>query len=397
MSRSNLGLSAVLTLLIAIPVMATDAVFVAVPAIRETFSASPGDVQIAMTSFILSFAVVQLLYGPLSDRHGRRKVLLVALSVFTAGSALCATATSLDWLIAARVLQGIGAGSGPTLARAILRDRHEAEQSIRILSYIMAAFGVIAVIAPIVGGILVERVGWPAVFVLGSLYGMVCLALTWFLLDETRPAEWAASRGIVRNFRSYAVLVRSRNFMLLASANTAIYGAMFAWIAGAMFVMIEGFGQAADTVGAYYAVSIMGFVFGSALAGRLQVRLTPLQVIAGGLVICLAASIAGWSVSDVRAPLAVIVPGFAMMIGVGFVVPPATALGIAPFPEMAGAASALIGFIQMAASSLTVLAVGFLYDGTAGPMMILMALLSAAGLGFYVPFLGRLRDRMISR
>lgn len=397
MNLRALGLNAILTLLIAIPVMATDAVFVAVPAIRESFSADPGNIQIAMTSYILSYAVVQLLYGPLSDRHGRRKVLLVSLVVFTVGSALCAAANSLGWLIAARVLQGIGAGSGPTLARAILRDRHGENQSIRLLSYIMAAFGIIAIIAPIVGGFLVEKVGWPAVFVLGSFYGMVCFALVWFWLDEVRPEEWAAGRGISRNFQSYAVLVRSRNFMLLAGANTAIYGAMFVWIAGAMFVMIEGLGQAAGAAGAYYAVSIIGFVFGSALAGRLQVRLTPLQVIAGGIIICLAASIAGWSISDIRTPLAVIAPGFAMMVGVGFVVAPATALGIGPYPEMAGAASALIGFIQMAASSLAVLAVGYIYDGTAGPMMILMAVLSVVGLGFYVPFLDRLRDRLISR
>ena len=397
MNLSALGLSAILTLLIAIPVLATDGVFVAVPAIREAFSTDPGSVQIAMTSYILSYAVVQLLYGPLSDRFGRRKVLLVSLVLFTLGSALCAAANSLGWLIAARALQGIGAGSGPTLARAILRDRHGAKQSIRLLSYIMAAFGVIAVIVPMVGGVLVENIGWPSVFIMGSLYGAVCIALVWFGLEETRPAESAVKHGISKNFQSYAVLLKSRNFMLLAGANSAIYGAMFAWIAGAMFVLIEGLGKAAGAAGTYYAVSIVGFVLGSALAGRLQLHLTPLQVIAGGIIICLAASITGWSISDIRTPLAVIVPGFVVMIGIGFVVAPATALGIGPYPEMAGAASALIGFIQMAVSSLTVLAVGYIFDGTAGPMMILMAVLCFVSLGFYFPFLDRLRDRLISR
>ena len=397
MNLSALGLSAILTLLIAIPVLATDGVFVAVPAIRESFSTDPGSIQIAMTSYILSYAIVQLVYGPLSDRFGRRKVLLVSLVLFTLGSALCAAANSLGWLIAARALQGIGAGSGPTLARAILRDRHGAKESIRLLSYIMAAFGVIAVIVPMVGGVLVENIGWPAVFILGSLYGAVCIALVWFGLEETRPAESAVKRGISRNFQSYAVLLKSRNFMLLAAANSAIYGAMFAWIAGAMFVLIEGLGQAAGAAGTYYAVSIVGFVLGSALAGRLQLNLTPLQVIAGGIIICLVASIAGWSISDVRTPLAVIVPGFVVMIGIGFVVAPATALGIGPYPEMAGAASARIGFIQMGVSSLTVLAVGYIFDGTAGPMMILMAVLCFVSLGFYFPFLDRLRDRLISR
>ena len=397
MNLSALGLSAILTLLIAIPVLATDGVFVAVPAIREAFSTDAGSIQIAMTSYILSYAIVQLLYGPLSDRFGRRKVLLVSLVLFTLGSALCAAANSLGWLIAARALQGIGAGSGPTLARAILRDRHGAKQSIRLLSYIMAAFGVIAVIVPMVGGVLVENIGWPSVFILGSLYGVVCIALVWFGLEETRPAESAVKRGISKNFQSYTVLLKSRNFMLLAGANSAIYGAMFAWIAGAMFVLIEGLGQAAGAAGTYYAVSIVGFVLGSALAGRLQLNLTPLQVIAGGIIICLAASITGWSISDIRTPLAVIIPGFVVMIGIGFVVAPATALGIGPYPEMAGAASALIGFIQMAVSSLTVLAVGYIFDGTAGPMMILMAVLCFGSLGFYFPFFDRLRDRLISR
>ena len=377
--------------------MATDAVFVAVPAIREAFAADPGEVQVAMTSYVLAYAAVQLIYGPLSDRHGRRKVLLIALVIFVVGSILCATATSLGWLIVARALQGIGSGSGPTLARAILRDRHGAESSVRLLSYIMAVFGVIAVIAPIIGGVLVEGAGWRSVFVFGAIYGATCVALVWLRLDETRPVELAAGHGLARYFQSFALLVRSRSFMFLVAANTAIYAAMFAWIAGAMFVLIEGMGQDADTAGAYYAISIIGFVVGSALSGKLQSRFTPLQVVAGGIVFFLAASLAGWMCSDIREPLALVGPGFAMMMGIGFVVAPATASGIAPFPEMAGAASALIGFIQMAASSITVLAVGLIFDGTARPMMIMIAVLGTASLIFFLPLLGQLGDRMIRR
>ncbi len=186
MIPGTLLVSAILTLLIAIPVMATDAMFVAVPAIRAAFEADPGAVQVATTSYILAYAVVQLIYGPLSDRHGRRTVLVGALIIFIAGSALCAAASSLGWFAVARALQGIGAGSGPTMARAILRDRHGAERSIRILSYVMAAFGVIA---PMIGGVLVAEIGWRAVFVFAALYGAVCLALVWFRLDETRPAR----------------------------------------------------------------------------------------------------------------------------------------------------------------------------------------------------------------
>lgn len=189
MIPGTLLVSAILTLLIAIPVMATDPMFVAVPAIRAAFEADPGAVQVATTSYILAYAVVQLIYGPLSDRHGRRTVLVGALIIFIAGSALCAAASSLGWFAVARALQGIGAGSGPTMARAILRDRHGAERSIRILSYVMAAFGVIAVIAPMIGGVLVAEIGWRAVFVFAALYGAVCLALVWFRLDETRPAR----------------------------------------------------------------------------------------------------------------------------------------------------------------------------------------------------------------
>jgi len=142
---------------------------------------------------------------------------------------------------------------------------------------------------------------------------------------------------------------------------------------------------------------VVGFVVGSGLAGRLLARVAPLRVIAGGIVLCLVAATAGWAVADVPEPLAVVIPGFVMMIGIGCVVAPATASGIAPFPEMAGAASALIGFIQMAVSSLAVLAAGLLYDGTARPMMILMAAFSAAGLVLFIPFLGRLGDRTIPR
>lgn len=397
MNRS-IALGATLTMLIAVPVMANDLIFVTLPVLAAELGAGPGQIQVAISSYMVSYAVLQLAYGALSDRYGRRPILFIGLVIFVAGAVLCAVANGLGLVIAARVLQGIGSGAGPTLARAVLRDLYGPERSGRVLSYIMSWFGIIAISAPMIGGGLAENFGWRAVFFFAAVYGLVCLFMVWRCLPETAPGSESAGNAR-RIFHSFFVLLASRNFVLLALSNSLLYAAMFSWLAGVAFVLIDGLGLSADGAGIWFAVSLSGFAIGSALAGRVSRRFSALQLVAAGTMLCLAASVVGCglALAGVANAVALIAPGFVIMAGVGMVIPPATASGIAPFPEMAGAASSLIGFFQMAFAALAVMVVGYLFDGTAFPMMFEMACLTAAGLAVFAPLARNMSVRVLPR
>lgn len=363
---------ALLTALIAIPTMSNDAVFAAIPAIRSDFGESPASVQIALSSFIYAFAITQLIYGPLSDRFGRRPVLIATMVLYTGASVLCAVAADLNALVWARVLQGIGAASGPAVARAVLRDLYGAEKSAQILSYVMAAFGVIAISAPVIGGGLTEYFGWPAVFYWAALYEVILLIGIVALLPETNTSPNKSATDPIRLLRNMSMLMADGRFRSFTTVNTAIYCAMFAWLSGGMFVLIEGAGLGADLAGTYFAISIVGFIVGSMIAGRMLARIDVEKVVAIGLLLCASGCVAGAVVATAWPPtaFAMIAPATLLMAGVGLVIPPATSAGIAPFPHIAGTASSLIGFCQWVGGGTTVLAVGYLYDGTALPLYL---------------------------
>lgn len=378
----SLALAATLVMMLAIQSVSVDVVFPGIPAIRHAFAVSPGEVQLSVSIYIFTFAVTQLAYGPLSDRFGRRPVVLASVVVYTAASVLAALADSFAMLLVARFLQGVGAASAPSIARAVVRDLYGPERSGAVLSYLMAAFGIVAVASPVIGGALTDAFGWRAVFVFCAVYGCLIVGLAWAWLGETlavRNVSPLDPRGMARNF---ATIARDRRFAVLTACNCCFYGGMFAWLAGGVYVLIEVLGVSAGAAGAYIGLSTGGFIVGSALAGRAMRRHATLRIVAAGALICLASSVAlaAFGLVGAVSVATLVIPAFVFMLGLGGVLPPSMAAGIAPFPRMAGAASALIGFLQMTVGAAMVAATGYLFDGTALPMALLMTVTGVAGL-----------------
>ncbi len=388
MKLKSVLLGTTLTMLLALHASTIDTLFPGIPDIRSEFAVGAGAGQLAMSAFVYAFAAVQLVYGPLSDRFGRRSVLLWSMSLFTLGAVLAVIADSFETLVAARVIQGIGAGAAPAVARAVVRDIYGPERSGQVMSYIMAAFGIIAVANPIAGGVLTDWFGWRAIFVYMTAYGAIIIVLVWHRLAETLPARGPEGLRSRRLLPNYGVLFTNRQFVVITVCTCCIHAAMFGWLSGSILVFIESYGATPSLAGTFISVSLGGFIFGSIVAGRISVRLGSIRLIGAGNLICLssAALALAPAYAGVQSAPFMIAPVIAFMFGVGFVIPPGSAAAIAPFPSMAGAASSFLGFSQITASSTVILISGYLYDGTMRPVALVMTVL--AGLGMSVFFAG---------
>lgn len=381
-----LMIGAILALATAMNPVSNDTILPGIPFLRREFGVEPDIAQLTLTVHIVAFAAMQLVYGPLSDRFGRRPVLLVSLAVYALASLLCAIAPTLELLLAGRALQGVGVAAGPVIARAMIRDLYGPEKGGKVMSYVMSAFGIIAVVAPIIGGVLVGAFGWRSSFYFCIAYaGMIALFVV-LVLDETLAPENRQAARIGQIFANMYAVSRHPGFVVNTLANSALYAGMWAWLASAIFLLIEVVGQPVEQASVFFAISEFGFMAGAALAGRLSSRMAaPPMVIAGGCLSLVAACVLwGLAASGVVHTAALVVPGLFWMFGYGFFYPHTMAGAVAPFPTMAGAASSLIGFLQMMCAAGTAYLTGALYDGTAVPLGMMLIALTASGLVIYI-------------
>lgn len=380
--RIGLPLAATLVMMIAIQSVSVDTVFPAISAMRHAFDVSPGLAQVSVSVYIVAFAATQLVYGPLSDRWGRRPVVLATVFLYAVGGVVAAFAASFETLLAGRFIQGIGGASAPTIARAVVRDVCGPRRSGAVLSYLMSAFGVIAVANPVIGGALTAWFGWSAVFLYCALFGATIVALVWLYLRETLPALDPSATDPARVARNYLAIARHRRFVVFTSCSCGYYAGMFVWLSGGVFALIEVLGVSADVAGVYFGLSTAGFIIGAAVAGRAARRFTSLPIVAAGAIVCLTAALTltALALAGTVTVASLVAPAFVYMFGLGGALAPAQAASIAPFPHMAGAASSLIGFVQMVVGAAAVAATGYLFDGSVVPMALLMAGASVFGL-----------------
>ncbi len=371
-------------LLVVLPLLGVDLVLPALPGIADAFAAPVADAQWALSVYVLGIAGMHLVLGPLADRHGRRPVLLAGLAIFAIASAACALAPTLDALLAARALQGIGAASGLIIARAIVRDVYGAAGAGRMMGYVMSFFGVGAIVLPFTGGILTELWGWRAPFWGGMAYGALALLLSWRGLPETLPQRVAQTER-PHVLREYRDLIADRRFIVVAVAGCLVGGAMFSWIASSSFVVQRAFGHGPVVYGLVFASTVAGFVAMSLLAARLAPRLGSGRLVTLGSLIAAAGGLAGVAFGlAFTLTLGLVLIAISLMVaGHGFTLSQSMAASMAPFPHLAATASALHGFMLYGLNALLVVLNGLIYDGTAFPMLALIALLTATAMLLY--------------
>lgn len=349
----------------------------ALPVASVELGVDPSTIQLTVSLYMVGLAIGQLFYGPISDRYGRRRVLLAGLLIYTIAGFATVFATSGSALIVARFLQSLGGCSGLVLGRAIIRDTSIAsEDAARRLALMTLMVAIVPGLGPLVGGLLETVLGWRSILFALTVLGAVNLACVWFMLDETRP-----NTGLItftQLSRHYVHLLRSPVFLGYAIGGGCATSSIYSFIASAPFIFAGELHRPTDEVGLYVAMVISGNWLGSLAANRLigvleikkhLVRANLLSVI--GAFLLLAFTLGnGLSISTVLLSM------FCFSVGAGMASPAAASQALSVNPEVIGSAAGLYGFVQMVIGALTTVLVGFGDD----PALAVGLVLSCAGI-----------------
>ncbi|HKP56780.1 MAG TPA: multidrug effflux MFS transporter [Polyangiales bacterium] len=361
----------VLGVLTAFSAISTDMYLPSLPAISVELNAPVATVQLTLAAFMIGMGIGQLVYGPVSDRWGRRPPLLFGVSLYILASVGCVLARSIEALIAARFLQALGGAAGPVIARAIVRDTYSGKDIARVLSLMMLVMGVAPILAPLAGSAMLGLFGWRSIFVAFAVFGLVAWTLA--LIAIPRGRSLAQSGTLPQSLGS---LIADRGFV--AAALTGSFGSsvLFAYLAGSSFVFIGVYHFTPQQFAVLFGLNAAGFIGASQLNRALLVRF-PTHAIAIGaaLVMCCAGglllsivSIAGHSTFAAAFAL------FVCIGSIGMMVPNTTAIALHNHAARAGVASSVLGATQFAVAASVMSVVGVLHDGTARPMSAVIAI-----------------------
>ena len=371
------------TLLVAITALAPVSlqIFIpALPAIQASFETSTGVTQLVLSLSILANAIATLLYGPISDRFGRRPVVLVGFFIFIFGSVLSALAPNISLLITARIIQSAGAAAGMVLARAIVRDLYDREQAASVIAYLTMAMVVAPMLAPTIGALLIDSFDWRAIFVAMAALGTVLCWQVWRHLIETHSGH--ATKTMWSGFSENGLkLLRRSDFLAYTLQSTFAISTFFAFISGAPYFMIDILGRSATEYGLLFMVVTSGFMAGNFATARLGRRFGIDRLIQTGSALALlgTSTAFGLMIAGYWMPLSLFGPMTAIAFANGLSIANAQAGAVSVEPDLAGTASGIAGFAQMFTAALVSQAVGVLQNGTPYPMvgfMMLSALLS---------------------
>lgn len=339
--------------------------------IGRSLMASDADVKLTLTSFLFGYAGAQMVFGPLSDRFGRRPVLLAGVALYAVMGLACALTTSIESLIVLRVFHGAGVCSGTVIARAITRDTFGHHGSPRVMGWISLGINVAPAVAPILGGHLTAWFGWQAIFYALAAFGALVFVIVAIFLRESNP-YLGRSLGVWGTIRQAGPMLRDRTFMGYAIVISATFGAMFAYSAGAPFVLMSMIGMGPAEYGYWVLTSVAGFTSGSFVATRLIGRVSLARCTILGLLVGLAGagSMAVLAFVGLLSPWTIVVPYFGIAMGSGIIMAPAMAGSVNQFPRQAGTASSLMGVLQMGGAALATVVVTVFTNGTQFPMVL---------------------------
>lgn len=358
------------------------------PALSADLGSSVSGAQLTMTACLLGLAFGQVFAGPLSDRYGRRPILIVGVIAFVGTSFLCAMSTSITQLVILRLVQGLAGAVGLVIAQAGGRDVYEGTRLTRHYSRIVVLSGLAAIVAPVVGGQLAEVISWRGFFLVLAGIGVVLLALVLSGYRETLPAAHRVTGGLSVTASHLRVLIRDRLFVVATVASSLTSAAYFAYLAGAAYVLQDIYELSPGAFSLVFGLNAAGFALFGFLSGRLSETWSERRVFAFGLVIITAGATGLLVIALAELPLAATVVAFlAIAAGAAVVAPPSTSLALRHYSEFAGTASSILGVARFTAGAIAAPLVGVAGSLTMVPLAVvaLASCLAACACFVFVP------------
>jgi DHA1 family bicyclomycin/chloramphenicol resistance-like MFS transporter len=337
----------VLTLLLGLQPITTDLYLPALPALTQGFGAPMSQAQLTLTALLLAFGLSQLVWGPLSDRFGRRPVLLAGMLAYVLASIGCAVASSMEQLIVWRTVQGAAMGAGVMCARAIVRDLYKPAEGARAMSKGLSGLGLIAFLSPPLGGLLSDAFGWRMALLVLAIFGAAALALIVWRFEETLPAKNPQALQPGTLLRTWGLIVRHPTFWAYAVLTAASYAGLFTFLAASSFVFIQVLGLSKTAYGLVMSTVSLAYIAGTFVCRRLLPHLGVRRAVAvaGALTLIGGTAMGVLALAGVRSVWAIVLPFYLFMIAHGVHQPCGQSGAVGPFPQAAGAASALSGFL----------------------------------------------------
>lgn len=359
-------------MLTALGPITTDLYLPALPAIQEFFNTDVTTVQLTLSVYLVVFAICQLFYGPLSDRFGRKPIILIGTLIYLFGSLVCVLAPTIEILITGRVLQAFGGCAGVILARSMVRDIYGQKRSAQILSYMATAMAVAPALGPIIGGYLTITYGWQASFGVLAAFGSVCILGIIFILQETNHHKDPHAIHPRQTLKNFVFLLKNRNFSSYLLIISFSYSGLFSFISGSSFVFIKVLGLSPDEFGYCFATAVVGYMIGSQIGGRIVGTIGIISMVRYGAAFC---AISGTimlllALLSFNSVAAILTPMVFYMMGMGMAFPTSLAGLIGPFPKMVGAASSLGGFVQNSFAALVGLMIAHSFNSSQLPMTL---------------------------
>lgn len=371
----NLRTIMILGALSAFGPLAIDFYLPAFPAMALAFGTDEKHIQLTLAAYFLGLSIGQLAYGPVADRFGRRIPLLVGVALFTLASLACAFAPSLDWLIGARFVQALGGCAGMVISRAVVSDKCDAVASAKVFSQLMLVMGLAPILAPMLGGLLVNLYGWQSIFIMLTLFSALSALAVALGLPESLPAN-QPRQPLSGALRQYGRLLADKVFLGHALTGGISIAGMFAYIAGSPFVFIKLYGVPAEHFGWLFGINAAGFILVAQINARMLSKRGPAYLLARTVWIYLGAGSTLLGVSALHTPQLwpLLVPLFICIASLGCIIPNASACAMSGQGARAGSASAMLGCLQFSVAAGAASLLGVLHDGSAMPMAMVISL-----------------------
>jgi len=371
----------VLGSLAAIGPLSIDMYLPSLPSLTTDLQTSASLAQLSITAFLLGISLGQLFMGSLSDIRGRRIPLLIGIIAYAVASLLCAVNSSIGGLIALRFIQGLAGSAGVVISRAMVRDLYSGAEMMKFLALLMLVNGLGPVLAPIIGGQLLQITPWRGVFVVLSIAGLLMFLAVFFGLTETLPIKRRSTGGFSNTLMTYRKLISDRNFIKYALPQGFVTAAMFAYISGSPFVIQNIFGASPQVFSLIFAMNGLGIILAGQITGRLAPKVEGVKLYVGGLTL---AAVSGFGLLlailfEASLPV-VLIPLFFVVSCVGVVGTAGSALALENYGHAAGSASALLGLLSFIFGAFVAPLVGIGGSNNAVPMGIIIAICDVGAL-----------------